>query len=88
MFLRIVRLSDLTIFIIVELIRPVPTLHGIMTLRCLNPDGIKMQGFIGCYKRAGFNMKLKDKDVLGIKELTAAEIELILDIAADMKKIC
>lgn len=32
-------------------------------------------------------MKLKDKDVLGIKELTAAEIELILDIAADMKKI-
>jgi len=32
-------------------------------------------------------MKLKNKDVLGIKELTAEEIESILDTAADMKKI-
>ncbi len=41
LFLRIVRLSVLLFLLCVELIRPVPTLHGIMTLRCLNPDGIK-----------------------------------------------
>ncbi len=32
-------------------------------------------------------MNLKNKDVLGIKELTAGEIESILDTASDMKKI-
>jgi len=32
-------------------------------------------------------MKLKNKDVLGIKELTAGEIESILDTASDMKNI-
>ena len=32
-------------------------------------------------------MKLKNKDVLGIKELTACEIESILDTDSDMKKI-
>lgn len=38
-------------------------------------------------RKAGDKMKLRNKDVLGIKELTPEEISSILDMASEMKKI-